>query len=75
MANLLIVVVWGGGTRTHGIVVSVFTDWALGNGDGHLGISVHRNPRWRNSDICDVIAATLPANNIELPKAGGKFRE
>jgi hypothetical protein len=34
-------------------------------------VSVHRNPRWQNSAICDVIAATLPANNIELPTADG----
>jgi hypothetical protein len=78
MANLLIAGVFGGGggsTRTNGIVVSVFTDWALGNGGIHLGISVHRNPRWQNSAICDVIAATLPANNIELPTTGNNHRQ
>jgi hypothetical protein len=45
MANLLIAGVFGGGggvggnARTNGVVVSVFIDWALGNGGGHLGIS------------------------------------
>jgi hypothetical protein len=43
-------------------------------GGGHFGISVHWNPRWQNSAIRDVIAATLPANNIELPTAGRVHR-
>jgi hypothetical protein len=38
---------------------------------GYLrSVSVHRNPRWQNSTVRDVTAATLPANNIELPTAG-----
>jgi hypothetical protein len=60
----------GGSARTNGLVGSIFIDWALGNGGGHLGISVYWNLRWQNSGICDVIVATLLANNIELPTAG-----